>query len=62
MKTKAFDCVQMKRSAQQWIRAAVEGLDRQQEIEFCRIGAEDFERRIKAGKQALSRSHPTAGT
>ena len=49
MKTKSFDCIQMKRAAQEKIRAAVFGMDRKAEIEFFRTGADKLERRITAG-------------
>lgn len=50
MKTKTFDCVRMKRAAQEKIRAAVSGLSREEEIAFFRAGADEFERRIQAAK------------
>ena len=59
MKTKTFDCIQMKRAAQEKIRAAVAGLDRQQEIEFFRAGAEEFERGIQTAKESLTRAGKT---
>ena len=55
MKTKTFDCVGMKREAQEKIRDAVRGLSPEQEIQFFRAGAEDFERRVQAAKEALAR-------
>ncbi len=54
MKTKAFDCIRMKRAAQEKIRAAVAGLSRQQEIELFRAGGEEFERRIQAARAAMT--------
>ncbi len=62
MKTKTFDCIQMKRAAQQKIRAAVAGLNRQQEIEFFRAGADEFERRILAAKESMKTSGKTEQT
>jgi|GEM_PF-1359543 len=62
MKTKTFDCIKMKRAAQQKIRAAVAGLNRQQEIEFFRAGAAEFERRIQAAKESQKASGKTAQT
>jgi hypothetical protein len=51
MKTKKdFDCVEMKRHAQERIRKDLEGKSRAEEIEYFRQGAEEFERRIKAAK------------
>jgi len=52
----------MKRAAQQKIRAAVAGLNRQQEIEFFRAGAAEFERRIQAAKESQKASGKTAQT
>ena len=52
MKTKSFDCVEMKRAAQKKIREKVRGMTRDQEIAFFRAGAEEFERRIRAAKEA----------
>ena len=51
MKTKTFDCIQMKRAAQEKIRAAVSGKTRQEEIAFFRAGAAEFQRRIDAAKK-----------
>jgi len=42
MKPKTFDCIQMKRTAQEKIRAAVAGLDHKAEIEFFRAGAKEI--------------------
>ena len=62
MKTKTFDCIQMKRAAQEKIRAAVAGLDREAEIAFFRAGATEFEKRIQARKESLGRSERADGT
>jgi len=59
MKTKTFDCIQMKRAAQEKIRAAVSGQTRQEEIAFFRAGAEEFQRRIDAAKKPLTQSGRT---
>jgi hypothetical protein len=61
MKTKIFDCIQVKRAAQEKIRAAVVGLDRKAEIEFFRAGAKAFERRIQAAKESLARTGKADG-
>lgn len=52
---KTFDCIQMKRDIQKQIRALVAGMTRSQEIAFFRAGAEKFEARIEAARQALER-------
>ncbi len=54
MKTKTFDCVRMKRQAQQKIRAALAGKSKQQEVAFFRQGAEEFEKRIRAAQSPAS--------
>ncbi|MFH1419379.1 MAG: hypothetical protein ABII12_13980 [Planctomycetota bacterium] len=61
MKTKTFDCIQMKRATQKKIRAAVAGLDRKAEIEFFRAGAKEFEQRIQAAKESLTRTEESDG-
>ncbi len=55
MKTKTFDCVKMKWAAQEKIRAAVSGMDRKAEIEFFRAGADEFDQRMLAAREALGR-------
>ena len=60
MKTKKFDCIRMKRAAQQKIRAAVSGMNRQEEIDFFRAGAQDLEQRIRTAKEALTKGSRTA--
>ncbi len=50
MKPKAFDCMRMKRRAQQKIRAALAGKSKQQEVAYFRKGAEEFEKRIRAAQ------------
>ena len=58
MKKKTFDCVRMKRQAQQKIRAVLAGKGKQQEVAYFREGAEEFKKRIRAA-QALV---PSRGT
>jgi hypothetical protein len=50
-KTKTFDCIAMKRKAQEAIRAQVRGMTPKEEVAFFRKGAEEFERQIDAAKQ-----------
>ena len=52
-KTKTFDCIAMKRKAQEAIRAQVRGMTPGEEVAFFREGAEEFQRRIDAVKQQL---------
>ena len=61
MKTKTFDCIKMKRVAQEKIRAAVSGMDRKAEIEFFRAGAEELQCRIDAAKKALEQGRRKSG-
>ena len=51
MKTKTFDCVEMKRRAQEKIRAALKACSREQEIAFFQQGAEEFRKRVKLVRQ-----------
>jgi hypothetical protein len=60
-KTKTFDCVAMKRKAQQAIRAQTRGMASKEEVAFFREGAAEFERKIDAAKQRRARTpSPTA--
>ncbi|HUT94722.1 MAG TPA: hypothetical protein VMY37_35020 [Thermoguttaceae bacterium] len=56
MKTKKFDCVAMKRAAQEAIRAKVRGMSRSEEVQFFRTGAEEFERHLDAARQKRSQT------
>lgn len=49
---KTFDCVAMKHRAQKRIRAELEGQSREEEIAYFRDGAEEFQQRIEAAKNA----------
>ena len=44
MKTKTFDCVEMKRRGAELLRARLAGMTLEQEIEFWRQRSEEFER------------------
>ena len=55
MKNKQFDCIAMKRAAQQAIRAKVRGMTRKEEVAFFREGADDFERRLREAKRHQER-------
>lgn len=51
MKTKKdFDCVEMKRRAQEQIRKDLDGKSREEEIEYFRRGSDEFKRRIDAAR------------
>ena len=52
MKTKkTFDCIAMKRKAQEAIRQQVRGMTHTEEAAFFREGREEFERRVQAAKR-----------
>ena len=59
MKIKSFDCIHMKRAAQEKIRAAVAGMNREQEIAFFREGADEFGRRLDEANQSRARNDKT---
>lgn len=44
MKTKAFDCVEMKRRGAESLRQRLTGMTLEQEIEYWRQRSEDFQR------------------
>ena len=50
-KNKTFDCIAMKRKAQEAIRAQVRGMTREQEAAFFREGHDEFEEHVQAAKQ-----------
>ena len=61
MKTKTitFDCIEMKRKAQEAIRTQTQGMTREEEAAFFREGREEFRKQVQATKkqrrkQALS--------
>jgi len=60
-KNKTFDCIAMKREAQQAIRAQVRGMTPEQEVAFFREGREEFDRKVHAAKQRLARPSPGTG-
>ena len=61
-KTKNFDCIAMKRKAQEAIRAQVRGMTPAEEVALFREGAEEFERRIAAAKQRRAATPSSAAT
>lgn len=58
---KDFDCVAMKRRAQENIRSQVAGKTRSEEIAFFREGANEFEQRLADARTSAARS-ARAGT
>ncbi|MGD0655272.1 MAG: hypothetical protein ABSA16_13075 [Thermoguttaceae bacterium] len=59
-KNKTFDCIAIKRAAQEKIREEVCGMTPAEEVAYFRKGAEDFERRILAAKQQQSDNSDSA--
>ena len=51
MKTKTFDCVEMKHRAQEKMRAELKGCSREEEIAFFRQGAEEFKKHVESAKR-----------
>jgi hypothetical protein len=49
-KNKTFDCIAMKRAAQEKIREQVRGMTRSEEVAFFREGREEFDRQVQAAK------------
>ena len=50
-KTKAFDCMAMKREIHRVLRERTEGMTRAEEIAFFRQGAEEFEKRLQEARK-----------
>jgi hypothetical protein len=50
-KNKGFDCIAMKRAAQEIIRAQVKGMTLKEQVAYFREGAKDFERKLQDAKQ-----------
>ena len=59
MKTKTFDCVQMKRRSAEQVIKQLEGMSLAEQLEYWQKGTED----LKTHKQSLkkSRRHPKIG-
>ena len=55
MKTKTFDCVEMKRVTQEKIRNDVKGMTAEEEIRYFREGADAFEQRIRQARDTLAK-------
>ena len=51
MKTKIFDCVQMKRHGAEWIRKQLEGKSLDQQHEYWRKGTEDLKMLQKQSRE-----------
>jgi hypothetical protein len=60
-KNKTFDCIAIKRQAQEAIRAQVRGMTLEEEVAYFREGHEELEKQIIAAKQQLAKrpSRPT---
>jgi len=55
MKTKTFDCVQMKRKGSERVMKQLEGKSPQEQLEYWRQGTEDLKRRQQGLRQAGGR-------
>jgi len=53
MKTKAFDCVEMKRRGAEQVQQQIAGMDVQQELDFWRNQTEEIRRRQKEIREKL---------
>lgn len=51
MKTKTFDCVQMKRRGAEWVRKMLEGKSLEQQLEYWRKGTKDLKKLQKQARQ-----------
>ncbi len=56
MKEKAFDCVEMKRKAQEEIYKEIEGLSRQEQVEYFRRADQEFWKDIESRREALRKN------
>ncbi|MGD0383736.1 MAG: hypothetical protein ABSA77_09455 [Thermoguttaceae bacterium] len=62
-KNKSFDCIAMKRSAQEIIRMEVKDMTLTEEIAYFRESAKDFERKLQAAKQQeLTHPNPASSS
>jgi hypothetical protein len=48
--SKTFDCIAMKREAQQAIRAQVRGMTREEEVAFFREGCDALDKKVQVAK------------
>ena len=51
MKTKTFDCVQMKRCGAEWVRKMLEGKSLEQQLEYWRKGTKDLKKLQKQARE-----------
>ena len=56
MNEKAFDCVEMKRKAQEEIYKEIEGLSRQEQVEYFRRADQEFWKDIESRREALRKN------
>ena len=62
MKTKTFDCVEMKRKAAARIQEQIGNLTMEQKIEYWRQRSKEFRAEQEALKASGTRSHPDKPT
>lgn len=51
MKTKTFDCVQMKRRGAEWVRKMLEGKSLEQQLEYWSKGTKDLKKLQKQARK-----------
>jgi len=61
-KNKTFNCIAMKRAAQEKIREQVRGMTRAEEVAFFREGHEEFDTQVQAAKQRRLARHSSKET
>jgi len=58
MKTKTFDCVEMKRRGAELLRQRLDGMTLEQEVEFWRQRSEEFQREQERLRAQAERRFP----
>ena len=56
MANKAFECVEMKRKAQEEIYKEIEGLSHQEQVEYFRRADQEFWKDIESRREALRKN------
>ncbi len=56
MNEKTFDCVEMKRKAQEEIYKEIEGLSRQEQVEYFRRADQEFWKDIESRRETLRKN------
>ena len=58
---KAFDCIQMKREAQEQIYRDTKGMSREEELTYFHRAAEEFRQEMRARKRAAGKGTSRVG-